>query len=62
MYPGGLKETPYKDMMDKKVDEVRCFFFHVRAGEYSSAYIDHQTSRVRHVAQKQAQRQTPRTT
>jgi large subunit ribosomal protein L13 len=22
MYPGGLKETPYKDMMDKKQDEV----------------------------------------
>ena len=22
MYPGGLKETPYKDMMKKKPDEV----------------------------------------
>ncbi|KAF8634376.1 hypothetical protein AX15_000946 [Amanita polypyramis BW_CC] len=22
MYPGGLKETPYKDMMDKKADEI----------------------------------------
>ena len=23
MYPGGLKETPYKDMMVKNPDEVR---------------------------------------
>lgn len=24
MYPGGLKETPYRDMMSDKPDEVRC--------------------------------------
>ena len=24
MYPGALKETPYKDMMKKKPDEVDC--------------------------------------
>ena len=23
MYPGGLKETPYKDMKSRKPDEVR---------------------------------------
>jgi large subunit ribosomal protein L13 len=23
-YPGGLKETKYEDMMEKKPDEVRC--------------------------------------
>ncbi|KAG6891865.1 hypothetical protein C0993_005926, partial [Termitomyces sp. T159_Od127] len=23
MYPGGLKETPYKHMMERKPDEVR---------------------------------------
>jgi ribosomal protein L13 len=26
MYPGGLKEIPYKDMMVKKPDEVRFSF------------------------------------
>lgn len=25
MYPGGLKETPYQTMMDKKPNEVRSF-------------------------------------
>lgn len=31
MYPGGLKETPYKDMMVKNPDEVRVYFFYAWA-------------------------------
>lgn len=38
MYPGGLKETPYKDMMVKHCDEVRCSLFHVMSRQDSTSH------------------------
>ena len=36
MYPGGLKETPYKatSMMEKKADEVRLLLFPCHGGKF----------------------------
>lgn len=60
MYPGGLKETPYKDMMDRNPDHVRlqisCRFLRVNFPN-----IDYSPSRLWHVAQEQTAGQTSRT-
>ncbi|SJL02628.1 related to 50S ribosomal protein L13 [Armillaria ostoyae] len=38
MYPGGLKETPYKDMMVKKPEEVRLLLLLFVGGDCSRDY------------------------
>ncbi|KAG5644809.1 hypothetical protein DXG03_007631 [Asterophora parasitica] len=41
MFPGGLKETPYKDMMQKKPDEVRKLFSSFAASTEQPQIIRH---------------------
>ena len=55
MYPGGLKETPYQTMMEKKPDHVR-----TSDGQQilclTRSSIGHSTRRVWNVAKEQAER------
>lgn len=46
LYPGGLKETKYKDMMDEKPDQVRfvvllTWFRHDTFSDYSQGCLGH---------------------
>jgi hypothetical protein len=58
MYPGGLKEIPYRDMMKKKPDEVRAFLSVLtrHAQVIEETRTDHPACCFRHVAKKQAAR------
>ena len=57
MYPGGLKEIKYKDMMKRKPDEVRsavsCEAEVPGVHRISHPFIDHSPGGVWDVAQKQ---------
>ena len=56
MYPGGLKETPYKVMMDRKPDEVcRCVSY-VPRSPLNAFVLDYSKSRLWHVTEKQTPR------
>ena len=54
MYPGGLKEIQYKDMMRRKPDEVRnmSMFYAATTDPYGYG-IDHSSSSFWHAPQKQ---------
>ena len=56
MYPGGLKETPYKTMIGRNPDEVRD-----KQGGSSSTlpFLGHSTRSLRHVTEEQAERPSP---
>ena len=54
MYPGGLKEIKYKDMMRRKPDEVRALLPQVLL--VADSVIDHSSSGFWDVAQEQAAR------
>ena len=49
MYPGGLKETRYRDMLDKKPDQVRSRLSSV-LNAYLTVFIDYSTGSLRYVA------------
>ena len=60
MYPGGLKEIKYRDMMSKKPDEV-CpnlisLVWLLYERKRLARCIDYTSGRFRNVAEKQAQR------
>jgi hypothetical protein len=57
MFPGGLKETEYKDMMDNKPYEVGCILVisaYTTRLPRDCANVDHTARCLRHVTQKQA--------
>ena len=59
MYPGGLKEVRYKEMMKRKPDEVRCAHYRWEGGHsHSFCFVfrptDYSPSGIWNVAQKQA--------
>lgn len=56
MYPGGLKEIQYKDMMAKKPDEVCLTPVSGPLATHLVYCPDHSSSGVRHVTKKQAPR------
>ena len=55
MFPGGLKEIKYRDMMAKKPDEVR--LLHALVSPVFISFVDHPASSLWHVTQKQTARQ-----
>lgn len=55
MFPGGLKETPYKDMKDRHPDEVRVMSYSSYIMMLMTHYgTDHPACSVGHVTKKQA--------
>jgi hypothetical protein len=56
MFPGGLKETPYRAMMVKKPDEVRFSLIALALVRPSTSFmvhlLDYTTCSVRHVTQE----------
>jgi hypothetical protein len=57
MYAGGLKETPYKDMMERKPDHVRVIYFVYFYVPTIPSKTDHSSSCFWYVAQESAARQ-----
>lgn len=53
MFPGGLKEIPYNQMMDKKPDEVRQLHFFVTL--IAHVGIDHSASGLGHAPKEQVE-------
>ena len=54
MFPGGLKEIQYKDMMQKKPDEVCRTSKSPLATDLNCIVLDYSTSRFWHAAEEQA--------